>query len=103
MWFYIANPLPYVWLFVFLLGYHFMTWGIHYGVVFWPQSNRFMWYLLAHGAVIVGVVVLSIGVSHFMSGFPLGLLNGEFFLAATLIHISTSFLNDAWLQKALRL
>jgi hypothetical protein len=102
-WFYVANPLPYVWLFVFLLGYHFLTWGIHYAVIFWPQPNRFMSYLLAHGAVIIGVVALSIGVSQCMSGFPLGLLNGEFFLAATLLHISTSFLNDNWLQKALGL
>ncbi len=103
LWFHITNPLPYVWLFVFLLSYHFITWALHYGVVFWPQPKRFMGYVLAHGGVIVGVVIVSMGISHYVDGFPLGLLNGEFFLAMTLIHISTSFLNDAWLQKALGL
>lgn len=102
-WFYYSNPLPYVWLFVFLLGYHFFTWGIHYGVVFWPQPKRFLGYLIAHGGVILGVVVASMVISHFWREFPLGLLNGEFFLAATLIHITTSFMNDTWLQKTLRL
>ena len=103
LWFYIANPLPYIWLFVILLGYHFLTWGIHYGVVFWSQPNRFSSYLFAHGVVVVGVVGLSLGVSQLTTAFPLGLLNSEFFLAATLVHISTSFLNDFWLQKWLRL
>ncbi len=102
-WFYIANPLPYIWLFVFLLTYHFLTWGIHYGVVFWPQSQKFMSYLWAHGLVVVGVVIVSIGMSSVTDQFPLGLLNSEFFLGATLVHISTSFLNDPWLQKILRL
>ncbi len=103
LWFNVTNPLPYVWLFVFLLSYHFITWALHYGVVFWPQPKRFIMYLLAHGGVIVGIVMVSMGVSHYYGDFPLGLLNGEFFLAATLIHISTSFLNDVWLQKALGL
>lgn len=100
-WFYIANPLPYIWLFVFLLGYHFLTWGIHYGVVFWPQSKKFLSYLLAHGLVVIGVVVVSVGIGLCTDQFPLGLLNSEIFLAATLVHISTSFLNDEWLQKLL--
>jgi hypothetical protein len=103
VWFHVASPLPYVWLFVFLLSYHFITWALHYGVVFWPQQQKFLRYVWSHGVVIAGVVVVSMGISHYVDGFPLGLLNGEFFLAATLTHISTSFLNDAWLQKALRL
>ncbi len=103
VWFYVANPLPYIWLFVLLLGYHFLTWGIHYGVVFWPQPQKFYSYLMAHGLVVIGVVVVSVGLGLVTDQFPLGLLNSEFFLAATLIHISTSFLNDQWLQKLLRL
>ncbi|MFN3693283.1 MAG: hypothetical protein ACK4SL_04300 [Candidatus Paceibacteria bacterium] len=103
IWFFIDNPLPYIWLFVLLLGYHFLTWGIHYGVVFWPQTKKFFNYLMVHGLVVVGVVVVSMGIGLITSQFPLGLLNSEFFLTATLVHISTSFLNDNWLQKALGL
>ncbi len=103
VWFYVANPLPYIWLFVFLLGYHFLTWGIHYGVVFWPDSKKFFSYLIAHGLVVIGIVVVSIGLGLITDQFPLGLLNSEIFLAATLVHISTSFLNEVWLQKWLRL
>jgi hypothetical protein len=102
-WFYFANPLPYVWLFVLLLSYHFITWGLHFAVVFWPQQKRFFAYLFGHGVVIVGVIVLSLLLDQYTEQFPLGLLNTEFFLTATLIHISTSSLNDVWLQKLLRL
>lgn len=103
LWFWIANPLPYIWLFVFLLGYHFLTWGIHFGVVFWPEPKKFRTYLLAHGGVVVGVVAVSMMIGQVTSEFPLGLLNTEWFVTATLVHISTSFINDRWLQKLLRL
>jgi hypothetical protein len=102
-WFWYANPLPYVWLFVLLLGYHFLTWGIHYGVIFWPKQKAFFTYLAAHVLVVVGVVLASAVVSAFVVQLPLGLLNTEFFLFMTLSHIGTSFLNEPWLKQYLSL
>ncbi len=102
-WFWYANPLPYVWFFVLLLGYHFVTWGVHYGVVFWSDNKRFYRYLFGHVLVVGGVLVVSVLLIQVTDRFPLGLLNNELFLAATLIHISTSFLNDSWLQQRLGL
>jgi hypothetical protein len=102
-WFWFANPLPYVWLFVLLLGYHFLTWGIHYGVVFWSLGSAFWTYLFGHVAVVAGVLGISLVMTQTTDLFPLGLLNTELFLAATLIHISTSFLNDDWLKHRLGL
>jgi hypothetical protein len=103
VWFWFANPLPYVWLFVLLLGYHFLTWGIHYGVVFWSRGSAFWSYLYSHGIVVLGVIGISFIITESTTLFPLGLLNTELFLAATLVHISTSFLNDEWLQIRLGL
>lgn len=102
-WFWYSNPLPYVWLFVLLLGYHFLTWGIHYGVIFWSTQKAFFTYLAAHVLVVVGVILLSVVVSAFVVQLPLGLLNTEFFLFMTLTHIGTSFLNEPWLKQYLSL
>ncbi len=103
IWFLVANPLPYVWLFVLLLSYHFLTWGIHYGIIFWPQERRFTTYILAHGAIVVVVILVSGLFTYSGSPYSLGLLNSEFFIAATIVHITTSFLNDQWLQRLSRL
>jgi hypothetical protein len=101
-WFWFANPLPYVWFFFLLLGYHFLTWGIHYGFVFWSDTRRFLLYVYQHLVVIFGVLIVSYILTNLLS-IPLGLLNTEWFLAFTLAHITTSFLNDEWVQRLLRL
>jgi hypothetical protein len=103
VWFWYANPLPYIWLFVLLLGYHFVTWGVHYGVIFWPNSKAFYGYLVAHILVVFVVVVASYMVSKVIVQLPLGLLNTEVFLFMTLAHIGTSFLNETWARQSLRL
>jgi hypothetical protein len=104
VWFFYASPLPYVWLFVFLLGYHFITWGIHYGTVFWyKDKNQFWRYIGEHILVIGFVLVTSVFLAMVVPQLSLGLLNTEVFLAVTIMHITTSFLNDTWLQTALRL
>lgn len=103
IWFWFASPLPYVWFFVLLLGYHFFTWGIYYAVVFRQNQRQFNSYITAHVLIIVGVVVGSFFVAQWVPQLPLGLLNTEFFITASLIHITTSFLNETWLKKILRL
>lgn len=97
MYMYYHGPFNYIYLFTVLLGYHFMTWLIYFGVLFYSsEPQRFRHYVFLHLSIIV-VVILLAGSSRFTHI----IFNGNFFLFLTLAHITTSFMNDDWFKTAI--
>lgn len=93
----------YTYFFFLLLSYHFLTWAIFYGQQFYQRSTiSFMWYVIFHLAIIAAALAgywlfVQSGVEN-----PTAIVfNGNVFLFLTMVHITSSFLNDAWCKRLL--
>jgi hypothetical protein len=93
----------YVYLFFMLLAYHFITCALFYGQQFYHYSKPvFIRYCVAHLTIVLAAVfgywwfvVLEI---QNPSAF---VFNGNIFLFLTMVHITTSFLNDTWCKECI--
>ena len=95
------EPINYVYLFCFILVYHFTLWMLHFGVVFYKRSQKdFAVYVLLSALVIVPLTIASV----YQSGLLYVLfLNAATFVLLTNIHITLSFLNEPWFKRWFRL
>ncbi len=96
----------YVYLLFFLLMYHFITWMIYSGVRFYERSpTQLGWYLAWHLLIIGAVVAMmaSVVVSTVSDQVAFMAMNSYLFLLLTTIHITTSFINETWFQRAVGL
>jgi|GEM_PF-1042198 len=93
------GPPAYIYMYLFVVGYHFVTWFLFYVVEMKKRSGQhYRNFILQHIVVLCPFAVA--GYLFFTPSPPLlamWLFDYQLFVVATYIHISTSFMNDAWL------
>lgn len=95
------GALPYVYMYFIVVGYHFMTWFLFY--VREMQSrpgSAFRDFSLIHAIVLLPFIIG--GWLFFNEATPkivFTMYDYHYFVIATYVHISTSFMNDEWLQN----
>lgn len=101
----LANPIPFVTLLSLVLVYHFVTWAVFYFQEFGARKdkqkefNHYLWLTVLIHAVLIALAVAGL----LSSGLVQKIFNLvyfiPFFLSVTFMHITTSFLNEAWYKK----
>lgn len=94
---------PYIFLYFLVVGYHFMTWFLFFVRTMSGRSrNALVEFLTLH--LIVALPFLIWGWFFFTTNSPVShvLFDYKYFVIATYVHISTSFMNDDWF-KALQM
>lgn len=96
------GALPYVYMYLIVVGYHFMTWFLFYWNEMKMRSQKiFNTFVTLH--VMVLMPFLLAGVLFFVSPivptWALTLLDYKYFVMATYAHITVSFMNDKWCQE----
>lgn len=89
----------YIYMYVFVVGYHFMTWLLFYLVEMKKRGSQVYRTFVVHNIIAVAPFVLA-AYYFFQPQTPAWsylLLNLQLFVVMTYVHISTSFLNDAWM------
>ncbi len=95
----VYGPPAYIYMYVFVVGYHFMTWLLFYLVEMKKRGVKVYWTFIFHNVLATAPFVLA-AYYFFQPDTPdlaYLLLNLQLFVVMTYIHISTSFLNDAWM------
>lgn len=94
------EPIAYVYLFSFILSYHFIMWMLHFGIRFYAHSRReFATYVGVH-VVIMAPLILAVVLEGNASRWVYAtFLNSATFVILTYIHITLSFLNETWVQR----
>ena len=91
----------YIYLYLFVVGYHFMTWFIYYVVEMRKRGTKAYWQFIFQNVVIL--VPLVYIANQFFLPYPPNyvyvIFDYSYFVLLTYIHISTSFMNDTWLQN----
>lgn len=91
---------PYIYVYFTVVGYHLVTWFIFYFGEFKKRaSNQLRNFLLLH--VIVAspfVLALFLFFAGEKSAFVLTMIDYKYYVYATFIHITTSFMNDEWFK-----
>jgi len=94
-------PIHYVFMVSLLLFYHFGIWFIFFAEKFFYEDRvRFNNYIIFHVLLFLIFMLLLLN-TWWGSSMRSWLLNFYTFFALTVIHISLSFLNESWMQKAL--
>lgn len=92
---------PYIYMHLFVVGYHFITWLIFYLVEMRRRGRS----LFIHFASLnIGLVAFlcALGYFHFsghITHLSSIIFNHQTFVIMTYIHITTSFMNDDWFKK----
>jgi hypothetical protein len=98
---YVLGPPAYIYMYVFVVGYHFMTWLLFYLVEMKKRGTKVYYTFIWHN--VVALTPFAIAAYYFLQPqtptLAYQLLNYQLFVVLTYIHISTSFLNDAWLVQ----
>jgi hypothetical protein len=98
---FVLGPPAYIYMYVFVVGYHFMTWLLFYLVEMKKRGKKVYYTFIWHNVLAVAPFVIA--AYYFLQpqtpALAHLLLNYQFFVVLTYIHISTSFLNDAWLVQ----
>ncbi len=98
------EPIAYVYLFTFILSYHFTMWMLHFGMRFFQHSKReFKIYVLVHLALFLPLLFAATGSGQSANWLYATFLNAQTFVILTYIHITLSFLNEPWLQRFLKI
>lgn len=91
----------YIYVYLFVVGYHFMTWLLFYLVEMKKRGSA-----VYRGFVLQNLLILLpfIYLAHLFfqpntPEFVYTIFDYNVFVIMTYVHISTSFLNDEWLQK----
>ena len=93
------GPPAYIYMYVFVVGYHFMTWLLFYLVEMSKRGGNAYRKFILHNIIAVTPFVIA-GFFFFQPETPNWaylLLNLKAFVVITYVHISTSFLNDQWM------
>ncbi len=93
----------YTYFFFLLLSYHFTTWALFYGQQFYTRSTKaFFRYIIFHVIIVSGAIFGYWLFAYLGIKNPSILVfNGNVFLFLTMVHITSSFLNDAWCRRLL--
>lgn len=95
------GPPAYIYMYVFVVGYHFMTWLLFYIVEFKKRGSvQYRLFILQNILILLPFLVAA----HlfFLKDTPsivYFIFDYFFFVTATYVHISTSFMNDEWFQN----
>lgn len=98
---YMFGPPAYIYMYVFVVGYHFMTWLLFYLVEMKKRGRAVYRKFILHNVLAVAPFLIA-GYYFFQPQTPVLaylLINYQVFVAMTYVHISTSFLNDEWLVR----
>lgn len=94
------GPPAYIYAYVFVVGYHFMTWMLFYIVEMKKRGTKIFRNFIFHNILIL--VPLIYVATLFSLPYPPDiayvLFDYKYFAIMTYIHITTSFMNDSWLQ-----
>mgnify|MGYP003430087799 CR=1 len=98
---YFFGPLAYVNIYLFIVGYHFVTWSVYFFAVNRARGPQFLTpYLVVHACVLIPLFITA---GLHVKGIEVPLLVDFFrfdsYLLFGMAHITTSFLNEVWLQK----
>jgi len=96
---YIFGPPAYIYMYLFVVGYHFMTWLLFYLVEMKKRGKAVYRKFIFHNVLAVAPFLIA-AYYFFQPQTPVLaylLVNYKLFLVVTYVHISTSFLNDEWL------
>lgn len=95
------GAIPYVYMYFLVVGYHFMTWFLFFLRQMSGRShNALAEYLGIH--VVTLIPFLIAGWLFFQPATPAWVyvvFDYKYFVVATYLHISTSFMNDGWFQR----
>ena len=95
---FVFGPPAYIYMYVFVVGYHFMTWFLFYVVEMKKRGKKQLRIFLLQNIVVI--VPFLLGAYFFFADgqqWVRVLFDYQLYVTATYIHISTSFLNDEWL------
>lgn len=95
----VYGPPAYIYMYVFVVGYHFMTWLLFYLVEMKKRGAVVYRKFITHNVLAVAPFVVA-AYYFYQPDTPAlaySLLNLQLFVVMTYIHISTSFLNDEWM------
>jgi len=95
------GPPAYIYVYLFVVGYHFMTWLLFYLVEMKKRGDTVYKKFILHNVLIL-LPFLGAAYLFFQPNTPVfvyRIFDYNLFVVMTYIHISTSFLNDEWLQK----
>tara|TARA_B100000508_G_scaffold78473_1_gene61005 strand:- start:578 stop:1573 length:996 start_codon:yes stop_codon:yes gene_type:complete len=98
---YTYGPPAYIYMYLFVVGYHFMTWLLFYLVEMKRRGIRVYRLFVIQNLVII-VPLLLAAFLFFRPRTPewvYYVFDYRLFIVMTYIHISTSFMNDQWLQS----
>jgi len=106
--FYTKQPLNYVFLYFIALSYHFISWSFYFLQRFVTNSPervaKYLWHHILVLAPFLAVTFLLIYNIPYMQGLHGFLFDGKIFLVLSMVHITTSLINEewftAWLNKA---
>lgn len=95
------GAVQYVYMYLIVVGYHFMTWFFYYFHEMRKRTySEFLQFSLLHVAVLTPFLLAGL---VFFSGWESNIVNimfdYKYFVIATYIHISVSFMNDEWFQN----
>ncbi len=92
------GPPPYIYIYFLIVGYHFMTWLLFYLVTMYKRGiAEWRTFLYINGSVFSCLCIAAY--LHHDGNLPiLGdvMFDYRTFAALTYVHITTSFMNDAW-------
>ena len=96
---YTFGPPAYIYMYVFVVGYHFMTWLLFYLVEMKKRGSVVYRNFIFHNILAVAPFIVA-AYLFFQPQTPALvylLVNYQLFVVMTYVHISTSFMNDEWM------
>ena len=97
------DPLPYVMLYYLALSYHFISWSLFFYQEYQAHHpERIPAYIRDHLLIGVPLATLSVlAFYHIGQGVSIHqtVFNGAIFITLSMIHISTSLLNERWFKR----
>jgi hypothetical protein len=107
---YAQSPLTYVYIFSFLLSYHFIQWSITYWLVFYRSRQMELPTYMALHVLIILVCLSAYNALHsdfitssFLQTMVSGIFDLRTFIALAMVHLTTSLMNEDFVKKFLKL
>jgi hypothetical protein len=96
----VYGPPAYIYMYVFVVGYHFMTWLLFYLVEMRKRGRRQLQIFVFHNLLVLAPLLY--GAHLFFQPYPpewvFVMFDYKYFVVMTYVHISTSFMNDTWFK-----
>jgi hypothetical protein len=96
-----VGPPAYIYMHLLIVGYHFVTWLLFYCTEMYRRGQSiFQKFILLNVGVVLGLVVLLLLSKKSVLPETVAILfDYRTFVYLTYVHITTSFMNDAWWQS----